>query len=207
MVVTAAECAIDPRTGQMSDDVRFTAQQGQVTANAKLYYADPQNRFTRNRDQRQNWVILVLDRPVGDRTGFARVMTGWSERNDQTQAWLNQTARNMIMPGFHSDMDRGTRMAADTDVNVRATRDGLLLHDGDAWDGSLGSPLMARHDGEWVMMGMNTLTAFGKDRNGAVINPRIQRWSHETAGRALPTDYFASTLEQLLPHDCSLQAR
>lgn len=94
-----------------------------------------------------DWLILVLDQPLGEKYGMLKLAAQPLRRNDKVRS-----------AGYAQD--KSQIMTADLDCQLRGwlvvpKHRSLLVHDCETTHGNCGGPLLALQDGEWRIAGVS----------------------------------------------------
>jgi len=146
LVLTAAHCVTNEITGQLRGEKiwfhpNYVAGKSQDKALA-VVVANGKTRLSV-----QDWAILKLNEPLGDKYG-------WLAVQDVTTGTIPST---VSLVGYSSDFKFGQTAGIHTDCHIRFRNYVLstVHHDCDASRGSSGGPLLAKHNGELRVFGIN----------------------------------------------------
>lgn len=98
-----------------------------------------------------DWAILTLDRDLGLEVGFVRPHV--LDKDDQTA--IRAGSFRISQAGY--SWDTGSHLSGHMDCQIlTAYRDGSIIHTCDTTRGDSGSPIMARINGEWRLIAVDS---------------------------------------------------
>lgn len=133
---------------------------------------------------RQNdWVILRLDEPLGDRFGYF----GWRTPD----SWED----NVNLAGFGGFFFGGNRLNINTNCRLRGSfrDDKLFLHDCDTSRGDSGSPVFTCNDDDCRIVALH-VAAY---RNGEDSSLVVDEYSQDVANIAISPKQFGEKIREL----------
>ena len=134
-------------------------------------------------DWSKDWALLVLDRNVGDATGWFGVLS--------SLPIFGATNSSLTMIGYPADLSFGRQMYQVRNCEVRGHRWNILLHDCDSWGGSSGSALVANTNEGSYVVGVHTRG----------LNEKGIPYSSANANIAVNSRMFFSTLKRLIERE------
>lgn len=174
LVITNAHCVYD-ESGKLFPNIYFLPNliNGRLrtkndVASVRNILAGTNNPNLRSAD---DWAILELDKPLGEKYGFLRWRT-------VPLALLQRYKNRLAVAGYASDYPdpkayselsagKGFTAGVHLKCSVLGELDGMLVHDCDTNPGASGSALISKIDGVYQIVGLHA--AGRKDRSGRGI--------------------------------------
>lgn len=163
VIITAAHC-INTDQGVRANG-EFQPAAGGASGRAVAYLVSERYDYRRfnSTDEIDNldWALLRLDRPLGERLGFAGV------RNLTGQGAAAATAADLYQAGY--SWDTGETLSANVGCHmVEVFADGTFSHQCDTTRGDSGSGLLVRGVRSFELVGVDS--SFRRDPKGPVVN-------------------------------------
>lgn len=211
LVLTNSHCLKHPRLDRFVDSRQYQAQperlvfkpsliRGVAPVTAKVVSYE-YGWATRPQAAAEDWALLRLDEPVGDRMGYL----GWADVDLSDPEVLSAIAGKMVVAGYAGDFpteehrqygkpgdtagmhEECSILEAMNDGNLN----GLLFHQCDTNPGASGSAIIAAlNDGRYVILGLHAganelsdriLLPTGEETDAINRGVQVNRWSMQAA--------------------------
>jgi protease YdgD len=173
LAITNAHCVYD-ESGKLFPNIYFLPNLINGRLRTKNDVASVRNVWTGTRKPNWNsaddWAIVELDKPLGEKYGFLRWRT-------VPVALLERYKNRLAVAGYSGDYPdpksytgpefsagKGYTAGVHLKCSVLGEREGMLVHDCDTNPGASGSALISKIDGVYQIIGLHAIGR--KDRNG-----------------------------------------
>jgi protease YdgD len=174
IVLTNAHCVINPETGQVSSQIWFQPNliYGSLQDEADLafveQYATGTDFSDRGGANPNDWAILKLDRPLGNKYGTLP----WTSLSSRT---LQQNPGQFALIGYSGDFPEnapGETAGVHIGCSILGEENELLIHNCDTNGGASGGPIIGIIDGQFQIIGLHAGALRSED--GRVINYAVK---------------------------------
>lgn len=180
LVLTAAHCVLDARTGIVHENLTFAPNRIDATADVVssvdwLWWGTNQPDNFRAHD----WAIVRLKDNLGDKYGWMG---------------LNTSPRFVFTAvGYSEDVKEGKSATIHTDCRIMEHSGGLLLHNCDNSRGASGGPLFFM-EGSQAYIGAIAVAEY---RDGGDVSLRLPHYDRARANIAIPASTFVAKLKEI----------
>ncbi len=181
LVVTAAHCVLEGKTGKLTPWLTsFTPNQMTDGKNESFTIkhvwwgtSDP------DANRAHDWALIRLDKRAGD-------TYGWLGVEDSRPNWVT-------LVGYSGDFRGGMTAGTHQDCRLRDYKYGMYYHDCDATRGSSGGPIFYTNKNGNYIVAINV----AEFRNGGETSLYPSQYSESVANIAIPARTFLSKLKEL----------
>ncbi|MCX6118369.1 MAG: trypsin-like peptidase domain-containing protein [Proteobacteria bacterium] len=188
LVLTAAHCVIDSKTGALHANLgEFLPNtiNGRSVQRSGFVHAwwgtkDPDNH------RGSDWAILKLTKPLGETYGWLGV------KPTEVSTFPNQ----MTLAGYSGDYRQGLTAGIhhNCDVKAKFPESNFILHDCDSTRGSSGGPILRMYDDKLTIVGIHV----AERRNGGDSSLNLPQYSDNLANIGIPSKDFVKKILELL---------
>ncbi|MBD2499623.1 trypsin-like serine peptidase [Anabaena azotica] len=187
LVLTNAHCVIDPRTNQLSREIRFFPNLiNGVVPNRRdiavvervIYGTDFRGDGLTN--QLNDWAVMIIDKPLGRKYGYL----GWQSLS--TASFLKNRDK-LFFVGYSGDFPdtskkgyeflsagRGWTASYQAGCGIVQEKEGVLYHNCDTTGGSSGGALIDLIGGEHYIVALNNAEIIDTRTNRGIINLAVR---------------------------------
>ncbi|WP_421655216.1 trypsin-like serine peptidase [Leptothermofonsia sp. ETS-13] len=197
IVLTNAHCVVNPNTHRVSRSLKFKPNlingvlqdEADVGIVQAYYYATD---FKGEADvvDVNDWAVLKLDKPLGQKYGFL----GWKTAPSTE---FMKVSKKLALVGYSADFPKAPKSYSGLELtagpgltagvhqgcSIIGEKGGLLLHDCDSKGGASGGPILTKIDGDYYVIALHAgwRKVDGKITNYAVKMSQIEDWLNRSA--------------------------
>lgn len=184
LVVTAAHCVINEKTGEIKHQVSFmpnyrdgTSARNVAVTSSWLGTLDPFG------VRAQDWAILRLAEAVGNDYGWlGAVSTDLTSFPDE-----------LTIAGYSEDFQGGNTAGVHHNCKLRGRWDGLIEHDCDTARGSSGGPVLRMDNEQLTIFGLHVAEV----RDGGESSLHLETYQSAHRNIAIPSEHFMKVVVRL----------